>query len=261
MRLFGFYIPGTRDYDAEIRDLQARIERLQTELAERAAALAQKDAQLRAARTQIAALQQPPTPPEPKRMPVPEPPPVRDISPKLTIELVPQTCWFSNVRNHIPKDEWDRLRKPVFQKAGNRCEVCGGRGPKWPVECHEIFEYDDARHVQTLVRMVALCPACHSVKHYGLAQVKGLEQQAFAHLCKVNGWTSEVGHRYVKEQFAIWRQRSQHQWDVDLSLLQRDYGITVQEESAEERTERADAFYREKLDERRRSGRGGYNLD
>jgi hypothetical protein len=47
----------------------------------------------------------------------------------------------------------------------------------------------------------------------------------------------------------------------DLSLLQRDYGITVQEESAAARTERADAFYQEQLDEHRWRGLGGIDLD
>ena len=31
--------------------------------------------------------------------------------PKLTIELVPRTCFYSNVRSNLPDKEWDRLRK------------------------------------------------------------------------------------------------------------------------------------------------------
>ena len=58
---------------------------------------------------------------------------------RLTIELVPQTCWFSNVRSEVSAADWDRLRKLTSNAAGGRCEVCGGRGPRWPVECHEIW--------------------------------------------------------------------------------------------------------------------------
>lgn len=38
-----------------------------------------------------------------------------------------------------------------------------------PVECHEVWDYDDDRKIQRLERRVALCPACHEVKHAGLA--------------------------------------------------------------------------------------------
>src|SRR5688500_8134041 len=46
----------------------------------------------------------------------------------LTVELVPRTCWFSNLRSELSQDEWDRLRRSVYERAGNRCEVCGGKG-------------------------------------------------------------------------------------------------------------------------------------
>src|SRR5207302_1396445 len=80
---------------------------------------------------------------------------------RLTVELVPSSCWYTNVRSHVPKTVWDRLRRQVAAEAGNRCEICGGRGRRWPVECHEVWEYDDDEKIQRLQRLVALCPACH----------------------------------------------------------------------------------------------------
>ena len=58
---------------------------------------------------------------------------------KLTIELVPQTAWYSNVRSNVTKSEWDVLRKACYKAAGYKCEVCSGKGPKHPVECHEMW--------------------------------------------------------------------------------------------------------------------------
>jgi hypothetical protein len=60
---------------------------------------------------------------------------------KLSIELVPQTCWFSNVRDHVDQKTWDILRKDTYKKANYKCEICGGVGSKHPVECHEIWDY------------------------------------------------------------------------------------------------------------------------
>ncbi len=145
---------------------------------------------------------------------------------RLTIELVPQSCWFSNVRSEISAEDWDRLRKDAASHAGNLCQICGGRGPKWPVECHEIWHYDDAQHIQTLVGLLALCPACHEVKHMGLANTRGRGQIAARHLAKVNGWTAAETERYIAEQFAVWEQRSAFSWTLDISWLEQ-CGIAV----------------------------------
>lgn len=138
----------------------------------------------------------------------------------LTVELVPRTSWFVNVRSHVSKGEWERLKKLTFGRAGHRCEICGGRGPKWPVECHEVFAYDDARHVQKLVRLVALCPGCHEVKHFGLAGVRGRRREALAHLARVNGWSQADAELYLEACFETWHRRSCHEWTLDLTHLE-----------------------------------------
>jgi hypothetical protein len=73
--------------------------------------------------------------------------------PRLTIELVPATCWFSNVRTVLSPRQWDALRSAVYAAAGWRCEVCGGRGKRHPVDCHKVWGYDDARRIQRRVRV------------------------------------------------------------------------------------------------------------
>jgi 5-methylcytosine-specific restriction endonuclease McrA len=142
----------------------------------------------------------------------------------LTVELVPQTCWYSNVRSELSKDDWDLVRRAVYRQAGRRCEVCGGRGPQHHVECHEVWVYDDQRHIQRLERMIALCPACHEVKHMGHANVTGHGARARRHLAEVNGWSASETERYVERAFAVWQERSQHEWQLDISALDA-YGV------------------------------------
>ena len=79
----------------------------------------------------------------------------------LTIELVPRTAWLVNVRSEVSKSEWDKLRRATYKAAGYRCEICNGKGHKHPVECHEVFEYDDEEKSQTLKRLIAICPKCN----------------------------------------------------------------------------------------------------
>jgi len=138
---------------------------------------------------------------------------------RLTIELVPSSSWFSNVRSEVSKEEWDRIRKKCYQRANYRCEICGGKGPTHPVECHEEFHYDEYRGLQILIRLIALCPACHEVKHYGLATVNGRAKEAREHLMKINNMSEVDAHCYLKGVAEEWQLRNKIDWILDLSYL------------------------------------------
>lgn len=138
---------------------------------------------------------------------------------KLTIELVPKTCWFSNVRTIVSKELWDFIRKNVYANANNKCEICGGVGNKWPVECHEIWEYDDTSHTQKLKGFIALCPRCHQVKHFGYSTKLGLAEDAKQHLINVNGWLECDANEHIKESFQLHEQMSLVEWNLDVSIL------------------------------------------
>jgi len=145
------------------------------------------------------------------------------MSHKLTIELVPQTCWYSNVRSNVSKEQWDVIRRKCYAKAGHKCEVCGdtgkNQGVAHTVECHEIWQYLWATKTQKLVGMIALCPRCHKVKHPGLAQINGESQIVLDQLRKVNGMDREEAMEYIDGAFDEWRKRSEHKWTLDISFL------------------------------------------
>jgi hypothetical protein len=107
-------------------------------------------------------------------------------------------------------------------------------GPKHPVECHEVWHYDDAAHIQRLERMIALCPACHEVKHFGRAQLAGRAQDALNHLMRVNAWQSDEARAHVRESGAAFKLRSEHEWALDLTAL-ANYGVNAGVFSAAER--------------------------
>lgn len=140
--------------------------------------------------------------------------------PRLTIELVPATSWYSNVRSHVTPSQWEVIKKAVARNAGYVCEICGGQGPSHPVECHEVWEYNDAELIQRLVGLVALCPDCHRVKHIGLAYSRGQGPAAERHLRRVNGWSIEQARAYIEQAFITWRERSRYEWALDLRYLE-----------------------------------------
>lgn len=138
---------------------------------------------------------------------------------KLTVELVPSTTWFVNLRSILTRSEWDKVRKGRYKKAKNRCEVCGGQGPKWPVECHEVWHYNDNTKQQTLTGLVALCPDCHKVKHLGLALIKGWYDESVKHFCKINNLSQSEAEIYIAKVFDTHNYRSKFEWVVNTEWL------------------------------------------
>jgi hypothetical protein len=153
---------------------------------------------------------------------------------KLSIELIPKTCQWSSVRSTLTTQQWDKIRKLSYEAAGNVCEICGesgkNQGYKHNVECHEIWEYDNKNHIQTLGGLISLCPICHQVKHIGRAIAMGKENDCFNQMAKVNKWTREQIQEHIVESFKLHKTRSKHKWGLDLSLLSKDpYNIELKE--------------------------------
>jgi len=141
---------------------------------------------------------------------------------KLTVELVPESSWGDNLRSRFKRPEWDLLRKACYEAAGHKCEICGDKGRRHAVECHEIWHYDDEKGLQTLQGLIALCPPCHEVKHIGRAMAVGSGDRALAHLMKVNGMTKAEAIAHVGDAFVLWRKRSGRPWTLDISVLQKN---------------------------------------
>lgn len=129
----------------------------------------------------------------------------------LFVDLVPSSCWFTNVRSCVTQRDWERLRRMVLGRAGHRCEVCArgeDRAERRWLEVHERWSYDDARGVQALRRLICVCTDCHTATHLGLAQINGKDSEALKHLCTVTGMSVRKATAHVDDTFALWRARS-----------------------------------------------------
>ncbi len=145
----------------------------------------------------------------------------------LTIDLIPKTSFFNNVRSALSKNEWDKIRKQVYEKAYYVCEICGDVGPQHPVEAHEVWEFNDKTSTQKLVRMIALCPNCHLVKHMGFAIINDKQDVAFKHFSKVNKLKKDDAQQEIDKAFEVWDKRSKKNWKLDLTHLS-EYGIDAE---------------------------------
>lgn len=144
----------------------------------------------------------------------------------LFVDLIPTSCWFSNVRSAVSTIDWERLRHFVYSRADYCCEICGVRAPQ-ELDAHERWAYDEETRVQSLRRLLALCKACHRSTHFGLATVRGEETEAFTHLMTVNRWDVDSADDHINDAYKTWNHRNTFSWALDLSILDA-VGVTYQ---------------------------------
>lgn len=149
--------------------------------------------------------------------------PSSDATPslKLTIELVPESCWYNNLRHIVPPAAWDHIRRQVYAACDHRCSICGAKGR---LHCHEVWAYEDATRVQRLDGFLALCESCHHIKHLGLAGILASQgkldyDRLVAHFLRVNHCDRAAFERHRAAAFAQWEERSHYEWTLDLGDL------------------------------------------
>ena len=136
----------------------------------------------------------------------------------LKFELVPDGCWYSNLRTILTREQWDFIKKTVKTRAQGRCEICGVKSDR--LEAHERWSYDEKKGVQKLEGIIAVCKDCHSVIHIGRTQLKGDIERAEKHYQKVNGAT------YAEYISALGKANEEHrrlnlvsEWKLDVRKL------------------------------------------
>lgn len=138
---------------------------------------------------------------------------------RLTIELVPSPCWYSNLRTQMTQTDWDKLRKSVYAEYNHHCGLC--QASDVMLNCHEIWQYDDENHIQKLTGFIALCPMCHHCKHIGLAGTLASEgkldfEKVIEHFMQVNQCSREEYEAHSEEAWHTWGERNKHTWTTDI---------------------------------------------
>lgn len=142
-----------------------------------------------------------------------------EIGMKLEFELVPDGCWYSNLRSVLSKEQWDVVRKDAYARSGGKCMICGASGR---LEAHERWSYDEIRGIQKLEDVIAVCPLCHSVIHIGRTQLKGDERAASEHFMRVNDADYAAYRRALGEANRRHAELNRvSEWALDLSWLRR----------------------------------------
>ena len=134
---------------------------------------------------------------------------------KLTIEPIPMTSWGLSLSNLMPREEWDKVRREVYQKAAYTCEICK-RGDA-VMNAHEVWAFDDRKKVQKLVEIQCLCRRCHQVKHFGRSKAvfkSGYVEGLISHWCRINKKTRADFNKYEAEIRTLNKKRHEKDYRV-----------------------------------------------
>mgnify|MGYP003571325081 CR=1 FL=1 len=141
---------------------------------------------------------------------------------KLKFELVPDSCWYSNIRTILPKKVWEYIKKDVKSRANGRCEICGKQTSL--LDAHEVWSYDVKSATQKLENVIAVCKDCHAAIHIGRTSLVGNAERAEDHYMKVNGCT------YTEMRADLNKANEEHkkrnlipEWKLDVSFLAEKY--------------------------------------
>ena len=137
---------------------------------------------------------------------------------KLKIELVPEACWYANLRSILKPSQWDKVRRDAYARANGRCMCCGRLAKR--LEAHERWSYDEKRALQKLETVVALCHNCHEVAHISRTQLVGRGVEAMEWFMKVNKCSQMDFHAALqKANEEHFRRNRIEGWTTDVSWL------------------------------------------
>ena len=144
---------------------------------------------------------------------------------KLDFELVPEELWYVNLRSILSQEDWDKVRRDAYKRAGYRCRICGANGR---MEAHEKWRYDEKNKLQKLEDVLALCHNCHLVKHIARASLTGDEGVAMTHFMKVNNCSQMDYHSALASANEDHFRRNQIEgWATDVSWLKERFGMEI----------------------------------
>ena len=139
---------------------------------------------------------------------------------KLNFELVPDGCWYSNLRSLLSPKQWNIIKKYTKEKYNGKCAICGKETNQ--LDSHERWSYNIDNGVQKLEDIIAVCKDCHSVIHIGRTQLKGDIVRAENHYMKVNNCS------YAEYRYNLGKANEEHkkmnkisEWKLDLTNLEK----------------------------------------
>ena len=142
---------------------------------------------------------------------------------KLEIELVPDGCFKSNLRNILSKAQWDFIKNDAKKRSNGKCSICGKSYGR--LDAHEKWSYDVKLGVQKLEDVITVCADCHGAIHMNRSQLFSNAEKIENHYMKINGCTYSEMRADMGKANKLQQERNQvAEWKLDVTWLKRYTG-------------------------------------
>lgn len=147
---------------------------------------------------------------------------------KLKIDLLPKGAWNNDLSKTLSSKEWDIIREKCYKKANNVCEICGVKTDN--LNAHEVWKFDIVNKIQTLKKIIAICPKCHGVIHFRNSQRLGFGENAKNHFMKVNNCTELDFASHLVKAIILFEERNRiYRWKMVADLSEYDNNILIKQ--------------------------------
>jgi len=129
----------------------------------------------------------------------------------LYVDLPPFTAKYSSLRNLVTPESWKKIVNLVLSRAEKKCELCGlfeSKCTPKKLEVHSRWHFSLSKNplttktgIQTLKRLIALCPKCYQVTNFDMVKDSSKENEAVLYLAERNKWPRHMALKHIKEAF------------------------------------------------------------
>jgi len=134
---------------------------------------------------------------------------------KLIPVLVPKPLWGINAHDLLAWETWQHIRRDTFAQDNHVCVICE---QQLPLECHEVFSYDDTAGVAVLEKLESRCTDCHACNHLGRLRKRNPDEfrHALVRIGRLNKMKPEEVVLLVKEAFRLHSTRTKS-WELKVA--------------------------------------------
>ena len=134
---------------------------------------------------------------------------------KLIPVLVPKPLWGINAHDLLAWETWQRIRRDTFARDNHLCVICE---QQLPLECHEVFSYNDNAGIAVLEKLESRCAECHACNHLGRLRKRSPDkfQHALVRIGRLNKMRPAEVILLVKNAFRVHSTQTRP-WDLKVA--------------------------------------------
>lgn len=152
---------------------------------------------------------------------------------KIRFEFIPKHQNYKNVRSYLQFknsnfSDWKKIRDTIENRYKNKCCICQLTSQDFDerettlTQCHEVWHFDDIKHIQKLMKLESLCVRCHQIKHINrFHKDETIKNMLLKQYAELNNISIEQANKDYEFATAEKKRLNEEIFILDLSLINK----------------------------------------